>query len=726
MRNDVTYRRFDQVWKASAEFRRIGPRGGKRNADSVQLISPAEARHLLTSDRLQAEKRAREVLQTVPDDPIARLVLGATLRIRKDLEAARAILEPLAASQPQMMSAWRELGLVLAVLGETAPAVSALLRCVDLGYRDFDAWYALGDLLTFPDAILYDPPRVNHRIDEAARALRETRLNEAETVLRELVRVEPDEPVARKLLGDVLLRGKRWAEARLQLEAALQLSPAYLAARFRLATMLVVHGDFADSLPHIAELLKHNPSATLYRSLSAKALMRSGKFEAAITEFKSLLIDCSSQPGLWLEYGRALKAARREGSSKAFAKTIELVPTCVDAYFALASMKSFHLDESWIEKIRTQLSRPDVAEEDRSRFYFVLGKLFEDVSRYKDAFENYELSNEILLKGRRYGIEASTTQMRQTKQVFTPAFIRQRQGSGYSEHGAIFIVGLPRSGSTLVEQILSSHSQIEGLDELNDMPMVISQLNDPGKKGPPYPLAVTSLDSERLRAMGEQYMKLTKARRATDRRYFTDKLLSNFSNIGLIHLILPNAKIVDMRRHPLDCGLSCYKHYFPYGQPLSYRLEDIGRAYVDYVELMAHFDAILPGKVHRVIYERLIENPEVEIRRLLAHLQLPFEEQCLRFHENSRLAITLSYDQVRMPLYRSGMEQWRHYEPWLGPLKKELGYLLDVYPEVPKFYPNLNARLRTRLSLGQQSNIFNVVKGVKQVPFESGFGAQFE
>jgi hypothetical protein len=231
---------------------------------------------------------------------------------------------------------------------------------------------------------------------------------------------------------------------------------------------------------------------------------------------------------------------------------------------------------------------------------------------------------------------------------------------------------MPRSGSTLVDQILSSHSAIEGLEELEDLPAIIDQELDKDKNGNrgAYPDNVSTLDADRLRSLGEQYMAKTRRRRKTPRPFFTDKAPINFQHVGLIHLILPNAKIIDARRHPLDCCFSCYKHYFPGGQPLTWNLRTVGRAYVDYVELMAHFDDVLPGRVHRVIYERLVENPEEEVRRLLDYVGVPFEEQCLRFHETKRFVRTNSAEQVKMPLYKSGVAHWKHYEPWLGPLKE--------------------------------------------------------
>jgi tetratricopeptide (TPR) repeat protein len=640
------------------------------------------------------------------------------MRIRMELQAARTILEPLATSQPQMGAAWRELGLVLVGMGAQAAARSALLRCIDLSWREIDVWYVLGDLEAFPGAEIYHPESRGPRMVEAAKALRENRLAEAKAILRDELRDAHGEPVALKLLGDVQFRNKRWTEARRELEAALEAAPDYAAARFRLATMLFAHGEFKDSLLYIAELLRSDPGNILYRALRAIALGRSWQIEPAIAEFHSVLADNPAQPGLWLEYGGFLRATRQNGAADAFVKAIELLPSCVEAYAVLAGMKSFRFDEGWVQRIDAQLSRQDLAAEDRARLHFVLGKLFEDRARYQESFENYKRCNEILRQGLRYGAEASTHALRQAKQLFRPAFFRQRRGAGSREPGAIFLVGVPRSGSTLVEQILSSHSDIEGLGEIEDMNTVIAGLMDPERRGPPYPFLLGRLGPDRLRAAGERYMSLVKARRRTGRSHFTDKLLSNFFHVGLIHLILPEAKIIDVRRHPMDCGLSCYKHYFPFGQPLTYRLEDIGRAYADYVEMMAYFDEVLPGKVHRIIYEDLIENPDEEVRRLCAFLGLPFEEQCVRFHENKRLVRTLSYDQVQTPLYKEGKDQWRNYEPWLGPLKNELGYVLEIYPEVPKFYPHVSARLRTKLSLGPPSNPFDVVRGARQIPFE--------
>jgi hypothetical protein len=271
--------------------------------------------------------------------------------------------------------------------------------------------------------------------------------------------------------------------------------------------------------------------------------------------------------------------------------------------------------------------------------------------------------------------------------VLTREVFAAQAGAGCAAPDPIFIVGLPRSGSTLVEQILSSHSQVEGTMELPELVAItrdLRQLTD-APQSTTYHEALATLDADRLRALGEQYIAHTRIQRHTDAPYFIDKLPNNFAHVGLIHLILPNARIVDARRHPLACCFSGFKQHFARGQHFSYGLEDIGRYYRDYVELMAHWDAVLPGRVHRVLYERMVEDTEGQVRALLDYCGLPFEDGCLRFFENRRAVRTASSEQVRRPIYREAVEHWRHFEPWLGPLKDALGPVLEAYPAVPAF-----------------------------------------
>jgi tetratricopeptide (TPR) repeat protein len=707
-------------WTVSANPQKIESTPADDEESLKRHITERDAKRLLELDLSAAKQCARAALEFDPRDPQALFLLGAVLRREGQNEKARAILQSLVESQPHLSAAWRELGIALARLGERKLAVDALLRTIDLAWMDNDAWYALGDLLTFPENAKRLGSEADPRLAEAKSALRERQAQVAESILRDLLRTHPQDEQAFKLLADILLRTGRWPESMTLLARCLQLAPDFTAARFRYAITLFTHGDFQGSLPHIDELLKSDPGNVTYRALKALALTWSRQFDLAIAEFESFIDNCEEQPGVWLEYARLLRATRKNNATAAYKKAFQILPSFVEGYVSLAHSKSIPIDETVIDLVHSQLARADLGAESRAKLHFVLGKAFEDLGRYAESFENYRSSNEIFARTREYGIEASNDYLRRAKTLFTPEFFRARGTGGCTERGAIFIVGMPRSGSTLVEQIISSHSAVEALGELRHLQEIASQLasqrSDSDMDG--YPYVLKDQDKGLFRAAGKRYMVATRSRRRLAKPYFTDKMPHNYIHTGLVHLALPNAKIIDVRRHPLDCGWSCFKHYFPAGQPLTLDLKDIGRAYANYVELMAHFDEALPGKIYRVNYEQLINDFEPEVRRLLDYLGLPFEENCLRFHENERFVMTVSADQVRMPLYKTGVDQWRHYEQWLGPLKEELGHLLDIYPNVPRYYPEVSARWTKPLSLGHTGRRFNTVKGLQQVPFE--------
>jgi hypothetical protein len=315
---------------------------------------------------------------------------------------------------------------------------------------------------------------------------------------------------------------------------------------------------------------------------------------------------------------------------------------------------------------------------------FSLAKAYEDRGEYERSFEYYAKANAVLRLAMSYDPATLTAGVAANKALFTPEFLRSRQRAGCQTPGTIFIVGRPRSGSTLVEQILSSHSAIEGTAELPYIAALSSRLANRDSNttlGAKYLPALADLAPEALTPLGEEYLRDASIHRKLDRPFFIDKKPGNFFHIGLIHLILPNAKIVDVRRHPAANGLSMFKSHSSKGR---LRLAELGKFYRDYVELMAHFDAVLPGMVHRVIYEQLVANPEAEVRRLLDYLGLPFEESCLRFHETKRTVLTPSSEQVRRPISSDAVYYWRAYEPYLGPLLSNLGSALTCYPEVPE------------------------------------------
>ncbi len=298
---------------------------------------------------------------------------------------------------------------------------------------------------------------------------------------------------------------------------------------------------------------------------------------------------------------------------------------------------------------------------------------------------HYAAGNRLRKKAVPYDAGLIHQQVASSRALFTPEFLAARRGSGCRAPDPIFVVGLPRSGSTLVEQILSSHSQIEGTMELPDVVGIVKELSGRTRRSEVsrYPEILAAMSADELRELGERYLRQTRIQRRTDAPYFIDKLPNNWAHTGLIHLMLPEAKIIDARRHPLSCCFSNFKQHFARGQNFSYSLDDLGRYYLDYVTLMAHFDAVLPGRVHRVIYERMVDDTEAEVRRLLDYCGLPFEDACLRFYENDRAVRTASSEQVRQPIFRDAVEHWRHYQPWLGPLQDALGPALDAYPSAP-------------------------------------------
>jgi tetratricopeptide (TPR) repeat protein len=664
------------------------------------------------------EARVRAVLNANPEDPQAKCLLAAMFLRQRQWSEAGALLDPLSRSQPQMEFVWRGLGQALARLGERERATEAVERALDLELRGKEAWYLLGSLLTFPDSRDAEQFGSSAAFCEVVSALADDCIDTADALSRAAVECRADHPVALKLRADVLIQESRWPEAKALLERSLEGAPDYLAARFRYATMLFAHSAFAECVPQMERLFDAGYGIALLRGAKALALALQGDYAHAVAEFATFIEASDFHPGLWHEYGKVLRwnGDRRMGA--AFRKATEILPSYSAAWYALATVKSFRWTDALAGELRNQLARTDVAIDDRALLHFVLGKALEDLARYDEAFAEFRASKQTLRSFEEYSPKLSQTAWRRTRLLFTPAFLRRYAGAGSAARDPIFVVGMPRAGSTLVEQILSAHSRIEGLGELSTLPSLVEKLY--GRAGGPqhWPMLLQRLKPGDFDALGEAYLSATRALRKTSAPFFTDKLPNNFQLIGLIHLMLPNAKIIDVRRHPLDCGFSCFKHYFPKGHRFACDLADIGNRYVDYVQLMAHFDAVLPGKVYRVTYETLVGNFEAEVRRLLAFLALPFEPQCLQFFENRRTVMTLSYEQVFMPLYGSGIGHWRHYEKWLGPLKNALGDVLEIYPHAPKFFADVHAWSRRSRSLGEGGR-FGMVKGLQQRPFTS-------
>ncbi|HEU4628036.1 MAG TPA: sulfotransferase [Steroidobacteraceae bacterium] len=665
-------------------------------AGTVEMALTHAAR-LLESQPAAAVEQANEILRVVPDHPIAQLILGAARRALGDIDGALAILEPLAKAQPLAAAAHYELGIALGAKGQGDRAIAALRRAVTLKPDMPAAWRALGDHLTaigdttgadeaYARSIKYstrDP-----RLMEAATHLCDGRLAPAEALLREHLKIYPTDVAAIRMLAEVAARLGRYGDAEILLARCLELAPSFHAARHNYAVVLHRQHKVAAALAEIDAALAAEPRNPGYRNLKAAILSRIGDQEQAITIYAAVLSEYPHQPKVWMSYGHALKTAgRRRESIEAYRAAIDRAPHLGEAYWSLANLKTFRFSPDDIERMQAQLARADLAHEDRLHFEFALGKALEDTGAYAESFQHYERGNALRRATTDYDPDETSRHVQRSKALFTREFFAARSGWGCPAPDPIFIVGLPRAGSTLIEQILSSHSEVEGTMELPDLIAMARGLG--GRKTrrevTRYPEVLAELEMKDFYAMGEQFLAATGIQRRIGAPFFIDKMPNNFAHIGLIHLILPNAKIIDARRHPLGCCFSGFKQHFARGQNYTYNLRELGRYYRDYVELLAHFDAVLPGRIHRIYYEDMVGDTEAEVRRLLAYCHLRFEVGCLRFYENQRAVRTASSEQVRRPIYREGLDQWRHYEPWLGPLKEALGPVLASYPAVPCF-----------------------------------------
>ncbi|MCJ9430640.1 tetratricopeptide repeat-containing sulfotransferase family protein [Kordiimonas marina] len=660
----------------------------------------AHTARLLGVDPALAEEQAREILKAVPGHPEGEMLLGAALRLRGDARAALAVLGPLAQAQPRYAAAHYELGLTLAALGRGAEAIQALRHALGLRPDLINAWRALGDALTLAgDEKGADEAYARHiqasvkdpQLMEAAVALLDNKLAVAEHTLRDYLKGAPTDVAALRMLAEVGSRLGRYEDAANLLARSLELAPSFIAARHNYATVLHRLNRIPEALDQIDTLLKTDPNNPGYRILRASALVRIGNYDEAIEVYEAVLETFGGQPKAWMSYGHALKTVGRQADAiAAYEKSVTMQPSLGEAYWSLANLKTFRFSDAQLAAMEQALTDEGLEKEDRFHLHFALGKAYEDVGAYEQSFAHYEKGNASRRDLIDYDADDNSAHVARSRALFDKGFFAARAGQGSDAPDPIFIVGLPRAGSTLVEQILSSHSMVEGTMELPDIITMAKRLGGKKKRNESsvYPEVLGDLSADDLKALGEEYLERTRIQRKLGRPFFIDKMPNNFAHTGFIHLILPNAKIIDARRHPLGCCFSAFKQHFARGQNFTYAQEDVARYYRDYVALMAHFDAVLPGRVHRVIYENMVADTEAEIRRLLDYCGLPFEEGVLRYYENDRAVRTASSEQVRKPIFTDAVEHWRHFEPWIGPMKDTLGPILETYPEVPDMTGN--------------------------------------
>ena len=524
---------------------------------------------------------------------------------------------------------------------------------------------------------------------DAALALAEDRLPDAEAALRQRLREDATDVAAIRMLAEVAGRIGRYDDAEKLLSRALQLAPDFGAARANLATVYYKQNRFADAAETLDAVLGDDPDNPAHANLRAAALGRIGGYDEALALYEELTRRFPDHAKLWMSYGHMLKTVgRQDDSIAAYRRALAADPGLGEIWWSLANLKTirFGAEDRAAMEAALVAAEPDsdARADDRLHLHFALGKAYDDAAEHEPAFHHYAAGNAIRSAQLGYRAAETSAAVDAIIAACTPEFFASRAGAGDPAPDPIFILGMPRAGSTLIEQILASHSAIEGTMELPDIPALALGLGREAKQdGRRWIEALADTPKDRLAGLGATFLERTAIQRKTAKPFYIDKLPNNWLYTAFIRLILPNAKIIDARRHPLDCCFSNFRQHYAKGQAFSYGLADVGGYYRDYVRLMAHIDTVQPGRVHRVIHEALLDDPEAEVRALLAFLNQPFEDACMAFHTNARAVRTASSEQVRKPINRDGVGQWQPYEKWLDPLKQALGPILGAYPAIP-------------------------------------------
>ncbi len=646
---------------------------------------------LLAHDPQLAEKQAHEILQVYPDTAKAKRILASAYRLQKMPQKGLDVLTPLFAEHSDSPDFLHEIGLCLGAVGRGDEAISTLRKAVTISPKHAASWQSLGHQLE----VAGDKKGSQHAFErhfelstrhpelvEAVRLMRDGKLGKAERLVRELLKKYPVDVSAIRVLADIGIELGQVKDASNLLQRCLELAPDFHAARHSYARVLV-RGQKPEAALHEAELLlSHEPNNPNFLTLKASILVRIGDHQQALEIYEKVLKNYPNQARAQMSYGHTLKTVGRlDESIDAYRQCIRLSPEVGEAYWSLANLKTFRFGDDDIKNMRNQVTAEGGDADDQSHLAFALGKALEDHAEYDESFKFYQRGNAIRRIEHQHNQKINVLESLRQVRTLNKAFFEQRKGWGCQAPDPIFIVGLPRAGSTLLEQILASHSQVEGTSELQDIIAISRKLAGKSRENPSgkYPEHLAEMTTEQFRELGERYLETTRIQRS-DTPIFIDKMPNNFRHIGLIHLILPNSKIIDARRHPLGGCFSGFKQLFANGQTFTYGLEDIGKYYRDYIKLMDHWDEVLPGRVHRVQYEEMVADTDTQIRILLDYCRLDFEEQCLRFYETDRAVRTPSSEQVRKPIYKDGLEQWRNFEAHLDPLKEALG------PEIRQRY----------------------------------------
>jgi tetratricopeptide (TPR) repeat protein len=638
----------------------------------------------------QALQAAQVLLVEVPDHHEALYLLARSQRYLGQIEAALQTLARMEQGHPRYSRMHEERGHCYVVLRDAPRAIDALLLAVNINPALPSSWNLLEGLYRMSGDAANAATAASHvatlkrlapDVVRATSHYSDGELDLAEQIIRAYLLKSGNDVEAMRLLARIGLKRDVLDDAETLLEAVLKIAPDYRAARYDYACVLLERHLHRHACEEAGKLLAIEPDHLDYRALYARASVGLGEHDRAITLYQKLLQEVPGAADLHLSLAHSLKTqGRQQESIEAYRAAAAARPDFGDAYWSLANLKTYRFSDVEIARMCAAEAAPATQIVDRYHLCFALGKAFEDRADYAESWRYYSQGNALKRSESRYRAEIIEINTRKQIEVCTREFFASRNSVGDKSPDPIFIVGLPRAGSTLIEQILASHSRVEGTHELGEIPRIVLDLQgrQPDLDNPRYPGVLAELTPEDFRQLGEKYLSDTRIYRG-NKPYFIDKMPNNFRHIGLIHLILPNAKIIDVRREPTACCFSNLKQLFATGQEFSYSVEDIARYYRTYLDAMRHWNEVLPGRVLRVQHEDVVDDLESNVRRILDFCGLPFESSCLEFYKTARSVRTASSEQVRQPIFRDGVDQWRKYEPWLDLLKEALGDALVRY-----------------------------------------------
>ena len=624
--------------------------------DHLRMLSHS----LIKQNKLPgAEVEIRKAINLLPNFPPLLEDLGGVLAASGHLNDAIDYFEKAIRMDPNRPTAHKKLGQALAAAGR-----------VDEADEAFEIYFEK------------DPSR--GKVAIGADHMKSGRLDEAVDALKSVLKSEPDNVDALRFLAATYkLQDKRLADAEALLRRALEIAPDFLQASVDLGTLLISRNKHVDGIGVFEDAIKRHPDSAVAWAGLGSANSMGGYPEKAVEAYKKSIELNPGIPATHMSAAHALKTVGdQEGSLKAYRRAVEMRPELGEVYWSMANLKIFNFEEKEVRAMEEQLESGKLTDSADVHIRFALGKAYEDKKDYDRAWYYYNGGNERQREKVEYRSQLRHRESEEMKSVFSKEFILENEGNGYDAPDPIFIVGLPRSGSTLVEQILASHSMVEGTSELPDLSRIAHTIGQFRSDGIHFPAAAADVASRDWKPLGREYIEKTKRHRVTDRPIFTDKMPNNFPLVGYIHLTLPNARIINARRHPLDSCLGSYKQLFGQGQNFTYDIVELGEYYSQYDSLMRHWNDVLPGKVLDVDYEVTVTDLEGQVRRILDHCGLPFEEQCLRFHETERAVQTASSEQVRQPIYRGGLGKWRDYDTHLADWKDMLKHVIDDRPDV--------------------------------------------